>query len=196
LEILNKYKKFKSNLAEGSERKYHLLEVGYFSVLVISCAVLLLSSIFDVYKEFSFFENILSYSFGIYLLNVVIMVITSSILKIELDKSEYESIIDNLNKIVSISSIKYEATYILDSWNWQIKNGDTVVEIPKNVELIVINRSFVFQEQKISDNFTRFEVIVWIGQFEYSDSCKAKYCALKMYFNTNGRCIKSERINA
>lgn len=103
--------------------------------------------------------------------------------------------IKHLDIVLPISSILAHTRAFLESCGWKLEIDNEVIEIPKNVEVVVRSRAFIKAE--LDDVFLddHFEAVVVVGKEDIGDNVCACYGVLRMYFNLDGQFVSEDRYN-
>ncbi|HLL14003.1 MAG TPA: hypothetical protein VK388_02885 [Pyrinomonadaceae bacterium] len=104
--------------------------------------------------------------------------------------------IKHVEAALPVPSVLKQAAEFLSKCGWKLEIEETIIEIPKDTELIVRSRAFIKAEiegQLFLDD--HFEAVVLIGKVVIGEHIRAKYGVLRMYFNLEGHFVSEDRYN-
>ena len=101
--------------------------------------------------------------------------------------------IQHLDTALSVSKVLEQAQAFLERCGWKLEIGSEVIEIPKNVELVVRSRAFVKADLKDVFIGDHFEAVVLLGEVLIYENVRAKFGVLRMYFNLDGQFVSEDR---
>lgn len=109
--------------------------------------------------------------------------------------SNQPEMIQHLDMALPISSILAQTRTLLESCDWKLEIDNEIIEISKNVELVVRSRAFIKAE--LDDIFSgdHFEAVVLLGKEVVGEIVCARYGILRMYFNLDGQFVSEDRYN-
>jgi len=109
--------------------------------------------------------------------------------------STQPEMIQHLDTALPVSSILAQTQAFLERCCWKLEINNEIIEIPKNVELVVRSRAFV--KADLNDLFLgdHFEAVVLLGQEIVGENICARYGVLRMYFNLAGQFVSEDRYN-
>lgn len=100
-----------------------------------------------------------------------------------------------LDTALTASSVLAQTQTFLETCGWKLEIDDEVIEIPKDVEVVVRSRAFITAD--LDDVFLgdHFEAVVLLGHETVGENVRAQYGVLRMYFNLAGRFVSEDRYN-
>jgi hypothetical protein len=109
--------------------------------------------------------------------------------------STQPDMIQYLDTALPISSVLAQTHAFLERCYWKLEIDNEIIEITKNVELVVHSRAFV--KADLDDLFLgdHFEAVVLLGQEIVGENVCARYGVLRMYFNLDGQFVSEDRYN-
>lgn len=100
---------------------------------------------------------------------------------------------EQLDGEIPVASVVAQTQAFLERCGWKLEIDSEILEIPRDVELVVRSRAFVKAEQGDVFLGDHFEAVVLIGKRAVGENLCASHAVLKLYFNLEGQLISEDR---
>jgi hypothetical protein len=106
-----------------------------------------------------------------------------------------EEITNHIDAILPKEKVIKRAQLFLDSCDWSLEIGASLVSIPKDTQICVRSRAFIKADAEDVFLGDHYEAVVLIGIESIGELQRAKHGVLRMYFNLDGEFVSEDRYN-
>jgi hypothetical protein len=100
----------------------------------------------------------------------------------------------NLDAVIPAEKVIQVARQFLQSCSWSLELGDTVVDLPPDLELVLQSRAYVSAEAPDIFLGNHYEAVVLLGREIIGNNWVPLFGSLRLYFNLEGQFISEDRL--